>query len=206
MSWASRAAANLLPQSIEQTDLTTALREWVYEGNVEDLEAPVETCELCEHPGIRYQFEIVNRHNGNTLQIGSECIKRFSIEVLDARGGVLVGRAAHRKVDADRRTMEQRARTRSVLNSLVALAAADDEFELDNFIAYYQRREAFTPAQMGLLQWRFAAHGVEHRPADFKVSLRRNREQSQLLAMPEWKVRRLWPYLSAEQRSRCVVL
>ncbi|MFH1465629.1 MAG: hypothetical protein ABIO70_14680 [Pseudomonadota bacterium] len=201
MSWDTRAAANLLPLGVERTRLATALREWVYEGNVEDLEAPVESCEICEHPGIRYQFEIVNRHNGNALQIGSECIKRFSIEVLDARGGVLVGRAAHRKVDADRRTLEQQARTRSVLNSLVELAAADDKFELDNFIAYYARRGAFTPAQMALLQWRFARHQVEHRPADFKVSLRRLREQSQLLAMPDWKAKRLWPYLSVQQRQ-----
>ena len=65
--------------------------------------------------------------------------------------------------------MEQQARTRSVLNSLVALAVADDEFELDNLIAYYERRGAFTPAQMALLQWRFARHQVEHRLADFKV-------------------------------------
>jgi len=35
------------------------------------------------------------------------------------------------------------------------------------------------------------------------VSLRRHREQEQLRRMPEWKARRLWPYLSAEQRSRC---
>ena len=202
MSWASRAAANLLPSSVEQSDLATALREWVYEGNVVDLEAPVESCELCEHPGIRYQFEIVNRHNGNALHIGSECIKRFSIEVLDARGGVLVGRAAHRKVDADRRSMEQQARTRSVLNSLVALAAVDDEFDLDNFIAYYQRRGAFTPNQVALLQWRFQRCGVAHEPACFKVSLRRHREQEQLRRMPEWKAKKLWEYLSAEQRQR----
>ena len=200
MSWDTRAAESLLPLSVERARLAVALREWVYEGNVVDLEAPVESCQLCEHPGIRYQFEIVNRHNGHTLQIGSECIKRFSIEVLDARGGVLAGRAAHRKVDAGRRAMEQQARTRSVLNSLVALAVADDEFELDNFIAYYERRGAFTPAQMALLQWRFARHQVEHKPADFKVSLRRHREQEQLRRMPDWKVRRLWPYLSAEQR------
>lgn len=200
MSWAERAAENLLPLSVERVRLAVALREWVYEGNVEDLEAPVETCQLCGQQGLRYQFEIVNRHNGNTLLIGSECIKRFSIDVLDARGGVLLGREAHRKVDADRRDLERQARTRSVLNSLVALACADDEFDLDNFIAYYERREAFTPAQMGLLQWRFEAMDVAHEPRHFRVSLRRGREQDQLRGMPAWKVRKLWPYLSPEQR------
>lgn len=201
MSWAERAAENLLPLSVERACLAVALREWVYEGNVEDLEAPVETCQLCGQMGLRYQFEIVNRLNGNKLLIGSECIKRFAIEVLDAHGGVLVGRDANLKVDADRRDLVRQARTRSVLNSLVALACADDAFDLEDFIAYYDRREAFTPKQMALLQWRFEVRCVAHEPQHFRVSLRRGREQAQLLEMPSWKVRKLWPYLSASQRA-----
>ncbi|MFH1465162.1 MAG: hypothetical protein ABIO70_12320 [Pseudomonadota bacterium] len=75
MSWDTRAAANLLPLSVERTRLAVALREWVYEGNVEDLEAPVESCQLCEHPGIRHRFEIANRHNENALNVGSKCVE-----------------------------------------------------------------------------------------------------------------------------------
>jgi len=41
MSWASRAAANLLPLSVEQDDLATALREWVYEGGEAAVALPV---------------------------------------------------------------------------------------------------------------------------------------------------------------------
>lgn len=201
MIWTDRAAANLLPLSVEKTCLPVALKEWVYEGTVTDYEIPSETCQLCGHQDLRYQFEIVNRLTRNTLQIGSECIKRFSIQVLDARGGVLLGREAGRKVDADRREMELQARTRRVLNALVAVAVADEDFDLENFIAYYQRREAFTPKQMFLLQWRFSRNGIEHRPADFKVSLRQGREQEQLRGMEAWKVEKIGAYLSGEQRN-----
>lgn len=109
-------------------------------------------------------------------------------------------------MDADRRQMERQARTRSALNSLVALACADDEFDLEDFIAHYQRREAFTPRQMALLQWRFEVRCVAHEPRHFRVSLRRGREQEQLREMPDWKVRKLWPYLSPEQRRSCRAL
>ena len=203
MSWAQRAADNLLPLSVERSDLGVALREWVYERNVVVLESPSEVCQLCDHPGIRYQFEIVNHETGHSLYIGSECIKRFAIGVRSDNGSIVTGEAASRSVDADRRRMEQEARDRSVLNSLVELAAVDDEFDLEDFIVYYQRRGVFTPNQVALLQWRFQRCGVSHEPACFKVSLRRHREQEQLRRMPPWKVKRLWPYLSAEQRSRC---
>ena len=169
MSWAQRAARNLLPLSMEQDDLAVALREWVYERNVVVLETPSEVCQLCDHPGIRYQFEIVNHDTGHSIFIGSECIKRFSIGVRSDSGSILIGEAAERSVSADRRRMEQEARDRSVLNSLVELAATDDKFDLEDFIVYYQRRGAFTPSQMALLVWRFQRYGVEHRPAHFKV-------------------------------------
>ncbi len=201
MSWTERAARNLLPLSLEQYDLAVALQEWVYERNVVVLESPREVCQLCDHPRLRYQFEIFNQYTGHSLYIGSECIKRFAIGVRSEGGGIITGETADRSVDADRRRMEQEARDRSVLNSLVDLAATDGEFDLQDFIAYYQRRGAFTPNQMALLQWRFQRSGVAHEPAFFKVSLRRHREQEQLRRMPEWKVRRLWAYLSAQQRQ-----
>lgn len=64
MIWTSRAAANLLPLSVEKTRLNVALKEWAYEGDVKDYEIPTETYQLCEHPNLRYHFEIVNRLNG----------------------------------------------------------------------------------------------------------------------------------------------
>ncbi len=43
MSWAERSAANLLPLSVEQYRFPIALREWVYAGDMYDMETPNET-------------------------------------------------------------------------------------------------------------------------------------------------------------------
>ena len=92
MNWASRAAENILPLSREKMNLASALAEWLYTGDTYDLEKPIETCELCGHPDLRYQFRIENRHNGNELLVGSECINRFTIRATDSFGRVLDGK------------------------------------------------------------------------------------------------------------------
>jgi len=78
MSWASRSAENILPYSNEKRDLALALKEWLYTDDMLDLEAPIEDCQLCDHPDIRYQFSIQNKFNGHELLVGSECINSFS--------------------------------------------------------------------------------------------------------------------------------
>ena len=65
MTYIQRVASTLAPLSIEQDDMATMLREWHYTGNTYDLGEPLEDCELCGHPDIRYQFEIANRHTGH---------------------------------------------------------------------------------------------------------------------------------------------
>ncbi|MFD0388811.1 hypothetical protein ACFQ4K_14990 [Tistrella bauzanensis] len=110
MSWAQRAARNLLPLSREQSDLAVALREWRYEGGFHDLEAPNEDCELCDHPDIRYQFEIRNRFTDTRLQIGSECINRFGISATSDDGEDLDAAGTRKKVSRDRRALIEEAR------------------------------------------------------------------------------------------------
>src|SRR6266511_1614525 len=117
--WAKRAAENLLPLSEERDELAVALKEWVYSGDMDDLESERSSCGLCEHPDIRFEFEIVNRQNGNALLVGSECIKKFEIPALDDQGRLLTGIAAKRKVNTDRRTLIRKAESRSVITSLL---------------------------------------------------------------------------------------
>ena len=103
MSWAERSAANLLPLSEETSNLKAALHEWVYSGEMYDLTEPIETCELCEHPDIRYQFKIVNTLNGSELLVGSECITKFGILAVGESGELLNQAESRRKVQQDRR-------------------------------------------------------------------------------------------------------
>lgn len=200
MSWLDNAAKNLLPLSRDQQNFALALREWHYTGNFHDLEVAIENCGLCEHPEIRYQFEIANQYTGNTLLVGSECIHKFEIGAIDDSGALLDAEDSRRKVDKDRRALIAEARRRRVINTLVRLAGLDKDFKITSFIDYYQERGAFTPNQLAMLVWRLNEHRVPYNPADFSMIIRRGREKDQLIAMAEWKVRRIWRCMSAPQR------
>ena len=200
MSWASRAANNLLPLSRERDSLVKALHEWRYTGNFNDLEAPIEECELCDHPEIRYQFEIKNQLTGSSLLVGSECIHRFNIAATDEEGHTLDREATHQKVERDRRHLIEEARKRRVIRALVALAHLDTDFKILSFVDYFQTRGAFTPKQLVLLLWRLSKLGVDHNPRDFKLTIKRKREKAQLELLEEWQLEKLQPCLSESQK------
>lgn len=201
MSWIERIVGSLAPLSTEQEDAQAMIAEWFYTGNAYDLEQPIEHCQLCDHPDIRYQFEIENEHTSNELLVGSECIKRFRISAIDKSGSRLGERASREKVDRDRSKLIQDAKQRRVVNALVELSMEDEEFEIESFIEYYRKRGAFTPNQLKTMIWRLIQHGIDFRPSDFKMTLKRQREQDQLRRMENWQVAKLWPCMSSAQRS-----
>jgi hypothetical protein len=201
MSWSNRAAANLLPLSFEKADLARALKEWRYTGHFHDLETPSEDCELCDHPDIRYQFEIQNLNTSEALLIGSECINRFGIAATDEEGKTLDAAGTKRKVARDRRRLIDDAKKRSVISSLVALSHADQEFSIGSFIDYLQTRGAFTPNQLAILMWRLKKFRIAHNPCDFKLTIKRNREKAQLRTMQDWKLRAIEQCMTPSQKE-----
>jgi hypothetical protein len=200
--WVESVKKNLLPLSKEKTDLNQALSEWFYTGDTYDLTHPEEDCELCDHPGIRFQFEIKNQHTKEVLLIGSECILRFSISAIDDEGNVLDQVSTTKKVHQDRRKLISNARTKRVITSLVDLSQKDKEFDdINNSIEYFQERGAFSPRHLLFLLWRMKKSGVSFNKTDFKMTIRRNREKDQLLAMKDWEVRKIKPAMSAAQQK-----
>ena len=204
MTWIERVAANILPLSKERRNVAEALREWVYTGDCYDLDAPIEDCQLCNHPNIRYQFVIFNQHMGETLLIGSECITRFRIPAVDDKGNILSDEATKVRVKQDRSRLITDAKRRRMMNTLVRLASVDGEFDIQSFIDYFDERNAFTPKQLSLLFWRLDKVKVAYSKADFKMVIRRKREKEQLLAMPDWKLKKLRPAMSSSQLEWCI--
>ena len=190
MGWIDRVQKNVFPLSEEQDDIKKALSEWKYSGDMYDLEYAEEDCELCDHPGIRYQFEIVNTLNGNSLLIGSECINRFNIGVIDEHGNILMGEAAKKKVSRDRSRLINDAKFKSVINTLVTLKLKEQNFDIDSFIDYYKDRKAFTPKQLFLIIWRLDKYKIPYNKNYFKLTIRRNREKEQLINMVSKKSRK----------------
>lgn len=201
MNWASRSAENILPYSEEKKNLAVALDEWTYTGEMHDLESPIETCELCNHPDIRYQFNIRNVHNDNELLVGSECINKFEIKAVSDEGKILNRSESRKKVNRDRRHLVTEAAKKRLINSLVELSRKDDEFNIESFIDYVQDRGSFTPNQLSALIWRLDKHNVTYKPSDFKLTIRRNREKEQIRSMPDWKIEKLWRSLSSSQKQ-----
>ncbi|MDC7952292.1 hypothetical protein [Liquorilactobacillus mali] len=74
--WLQTATRNLLALSVNKSSFQKARNEWVYAG-LEDNENSDYTCELCEHPDIRYEYTIRNINNENKMIVGSSCINKF---------------------------------------------------------------------------------------------------------------------------------
>lgn len=203
--WLERVKRNLFPLSENQQDIHAALKEWAYFGDMNDLGEPLDDCELCDHPDIRYQFEIVNRINSNILLIGSECITRFGgIGVVDTDGSVLEGDDAQRKVRSDKRKLIVDAQTKGVLNALIELKSKDADFEIQSFIEYYQENGAFTPNQLFTLLWRLEKAGISFKRNHLKMKMRRDREKEQIIFMANnerWRLQKLLPCLSHSQKE-----
>lgn len=200
MNWVNRSSINILPLSKERQNLAVALQEWLYTGEMYDLELPEENCQLCGHPNIRYQFNIRNVLNDNELLVGSECINKFEINAVE-NGIILDTVESRRKVNRDKRHLVNEASKKCLINSLVALLKKDDDFEIETFIDYVQERGAFTPLQLSTLAWRLKQHGIPHNHIDFKLIMTRNREKGQLREMPDWKLKKIWIYLSSSQKQ-----
>jgi hypothetical protein len=203
MSWLASSKKNLLPLSRERVDFVLALTEWEYTGRYNDLDPERSDCELCEHPEIRFQFEIKNRLTTKKLLVGSECIRKFAISALSEEGELLDSRESGRKVARDRRSLIARAEARRIVHALVSLAVEDEAFNIDSFIEYFQERGAFTPNQLALLLWRLDEKGIRYEKCRFKIIVRRDREKDQLRTIPRWKLKKLWPYMTVTQRELC---
>ncbi len=202
--FSKRVAENILPLS-DAKELREAFKEWLYTGNLQDNENVDESCKLCGHPAIRYEFQIWNKVTGATLWAGSECIKKFAIAVRLADGTVLTGARAAETVDADRTKLEEVARQRGVANALSALRNRDVDCRemLTGIAKHYEKNGAMTPKQLSSVLWRLEVMQIPFRHSDFKLKIRKDKEKDQLLTMEQWKLAAMWPCLSSAQRAWC---
>ncbi len=201
-SFLRNAKLALLPRSREKKDLVVATREWYYTGDLDEAKDCSATCELCRHCGLRYLFVIRNEHTGHRLYVGSKCIRRFpGFRIIGTDGNRLDTRGAHRQLASDLKQALRATKQNRVVETLLALGRQSHEFEIDTFIGYYCEQKAFTPKQLSTLLWQFKKYRINYDPSDFKVKVRRHREQRQLLEMERWQLERMWPCLSRSQHK-----
>lgn len=199
--WAERAAAAIMPHSKSRA-FAAALNEWAYTGRFFDLEATDGTCELCGQEDLRYHFEIENRETAASLLVGSECIKRFDIGGIDEQGRRIDAADTGRLVDKHRRGLVEDARKRRVMTALLKLEQKDSNFEARSFLEFVDDKGAFTPKQVAMLFWRLGSAGIEYRPTDWKVRMRRDSDYAQLRTMKPAAFKRVMAAATTAQRRR----
>lgn len=185
-----RVAERILPLSVEHMDVKQAFTEWEYEGVHFDLGEPSADCELCDHPDIRFQFEIVNKHNANKLLVGSQCIERFEIGGLEGM----------EKVQKDLARMYETARNKRVMAALDALVAKIPD--LAGFRLAYTKENGFFPKQLLVILPKLVSLQIPFLPQDFTIRLRREKDKQVVFDANEQGYEMLFACMSPEQRKK----
>lgn len=199
-TYPQRVRDNILPLSVGQT-LPEAFEEWSFTEETIDHEEPVETCRLCDKEELRYHFEIRNSLTGRTLWVGSQCILKFGLSVFE-EGQKLTPADAKKKLDR----LTQQMRLDSCLNALDKVARAETSDILKSALEYYRKNKYLTPKQAYVVFWRLRANRIDHSPSFFKISLKRDKYQEDLKAMPTDRVHTIWPALTTAQRKKATQL
>lgn len=200
-NWTKRASDTLVPLS-EADRLKAALKEWYYTGVCADFEESCEVCELCGQEHLRYHFEIANHHNKNSMNVGSECIKRFEIPAIDIDGSILNAAKTAAIIDMDRRQLIEDARKRRATDALSALECEHPRFTAAPALATLRLTGAFSPRQTSFLFAQFDQRRIPYRARDFKVCLRTTSEKDELRVLTDEQLRSVWCAMTkAQQKS-----
>lgn len=199
--WLENSKKNILPRSVEQTDFKEALKEWSFTGNIIDHEEPIEICELCEKDDLRYEFEISNAL-GNTLWVGSKCIDKFDITVIDEFGDEVTG---------NKNTyLLKQAKKQHVKNVFENLRESRpggklqgfNKIELDKYcIDKYFLEDKLDPKMLNYLFIRLDEESISYDKKFFSISLRSDENKEKLLALIPTQFERIKKALTVQQRK-----
>lgn len=196
-SWAEKAADNMLHLSRAKT-LGEAMREWSTTGGYEDSHSIDEVCELCEHEGLRYQYEIENSITGHTLWVGSTCITKFV--PLYENGREVIGEEEKasllRKRQADYEASSRENRAMELLRKLAI--AEPTKFAQANWRMKWKL--GYSARQMLMLSVACKNHKLPFNAADFRINTRKQSIVQQVRELEPWQYRRLRAALPQPRR------
>lgn len=155
-TYPQRVWDNILPLSIADT-LPKAFEEWSFTEYTVDHEEPVETCQLCDQPELRYHFQIQNSLTKHVLWVGSKCILKFELSVFE-EGQKLSPANAKKKLER----LVQKMRLESCLRALQAVVVSEENKILENALIFYQKNKFLTPKFAFVVFWRLQANSIDH--------------------------------------------
>lgn len=197
-NWAEKAATNMLHLSRAQT-LALAMREWSTTGGYEDSHSIEEICELCEHEGLRYQYEIENAQTGHALWVGSTCITKFV--PLYENGREVIGEEEKatllRKRQAEYAANSREERASDILRKL----AVADPTRFAQFSWRTKWKLGYSAKQMLMLSIACKQNALPFSASDFRINTRKQAIVDQVKALQPWQYRRLRAALPDSRRA-----
>ena len=198
--YTARVRDTILPLSIAGT-LPEAFGEWRFTGHTIDHEEPIETCQLCGQQELRYHFEIDNQYTDHNIWVGSHCILKFDVAVIE--NGFLLS-----KSEAKRHLIKltQKMQLEACIKALTSLAKRGNNTILSGALEYYKRKKTLTPKYAFVVFWKLQQYGIDHHPSFFKIELRRRQHINDLQQLPTERVHRFWGALTPAQRRKAISL
>jgi len=196
-AYLKRVRGNLHP--LPENSLAEAYKDWIFTGETKDHGKPIETCQLCEKEKVRYRFKIKNENTNKTLWVGSRCILKFNISVMEQSY-----RLKPTEVKNKLNSLMQKMRLDACLNTLKALATKQNKDIFNNAIRFYEKNKYFTPKYASAILWHLQKSNIDHSPSLFKINIKKHRQD--LREMGEWQIQTIWPALSTAQRSVVITM
>lgn len=153
---------------------------WRYKGRLRDLGKPQGACGLCGNTGLRYQFMIVRVDTGEALWVGSACILNFSLTEKAAQARI---RRAARKAEQEGGQWADEAQMTAVLEQLQRVYRHANQAEqryLRWMAGKFQRRNGFSPGDIGWLFGAALACGERLDPACLPMIVRTRKDRQEL--------------------------
>lgn len=192
----TRIENNLLPLS-QADSIEEAIKEWEFNGNTKDHYTTTATCEMCDQQNLRFHFEIVNKLNKNTLQVGSSCIKRYDVSVIGNKGYQI----AKKDVAKHLNQFIKKMKYDFCVDSLYKLAKKTNHDILKGALKYLKEHGKLTPKFANVVLWQLKENNIDHKPSYFSVSLRTEKHRDDLKNLKDYQFKLVEPALSSSQKK-----
>jgi hypothetical protein len=197
-NWAEKATSNILHLS-KADNLREALREWATTGGYEDSHNIEEICELCEHEGLRYQYEIENLTTRKILWVGSTCITKF-IPLYENGREIIDEEAKANLLRRRQKENENNSRQERAFDLLNKLAQKHpDKFAQSAWCTNWKL--GYSAKQLMMISVYCKQDGFTFNSADFRINTRRGRVLDQVSDLEYWQYRRLRAALPKSRRA-----
>jgi hypothetical protein len=198
--YTQRVCDSILPLSVGSS-LPAAFSEWRFTENTVDHGEPVETCELCGQEDLRYHFEISNELTRKTLWVGSHCILKFDVAVMEG-----ARRLSPQEAKKHLQKLTEKMQLDACISALTTLAEAEKSAILAGALEYYRKNKKLTPKYAFVVFWKLREHDIDYHHSFFSIELKRQKHIEDLRNMPTARVHEFWSVLTPAQRKRAMDL